>query len=121
MTKIILRLLPLPKTQTDLLVPFDSFQAAADTVSDIIAHRILPTTMEFMERDSMQAVERLLEKEVPFSDAAAQLLVQLDGNIPEAVEADMEVVGISVWNMELEMCWSLRTGRRGNGSGRHGA
>jgi glycolate oxidase len=38
-------------------------------------------------------VERLLEKEVPFSDAAAQLLVQLDGNIPEAVEADMEVVG----------------------------
>jgi glycolate oxidase len=92
-TKIILRLLPLPKTQVDLLVPFDSFQAAADTVSDIIAHRILPTTMEFMERDSMQAVERLLEREVPFSDAAAQLLVQLDGNIPEAVEADMEVVG----------------------------
>jgi glycolate oxidase len=92
-TKIILRLLPLPKTQIDLLVPFDSFQAAADTVSDIIAHRILPTTMEFMERDSMQAVERLLEKEVSFSDAAAQLLVQLDGNIPEAVEADMEVVG----------------------------
>jgi glycolate oxidase len=82
-TKIILRLLPLPKTQIDLLVPFDSFQAAADTVSDIIAHRILPTTMEFMERDSMQAVERLLGKEVPFSDAAAQLLVQLDGNIPE--------------------------------------
>jgi glycolate oxidase len=92
-TKIILRLLPLPKTQIDLLVPFDCFQAAADTVSDIIAHRILPTTMEFMERDSMQAVERLLEKEVPFSDAAAQLLVQLDGNIPEAVEADMEIVG----------------------------
>jgi glycolate oxidase len=49
--------------------------------------------MEFMERDSMQAVERLLEREVPFSDAAAQLLMQLDGNIPEAVEADMEVVG----------------------------
>jgi glycolate oxidase len=92
-TKIILRLLPLPKTQIDLLVPFDSFQAAADTVSDIIAHRILPTTMEFMERDSMQAVERLLEKKVPFSDTAAQLLVQLDGNIPEAVEADMEIVG----------------------------
>jgi glycolate oxidase len=92
-TEIILRLLPLPKTQIDLLVPFDSFQAAADTVSDIIAHRILPTTMEFMERDSMQAVERLLQKGVPFSDAAAQLLVQLDGNIPEAVEADMEVVG----------------------------
>ena len=42
-TKIILRLIPLPKVQIDLLVPFDDFQAAADTVSDIIAHRILPT------------------------------------------------------------------------------
>ena len=92
-TKIILRLLPLPKVQVDLLVPFDDFQAAADTVSAIIAHRILPTTMEFMEQDSMLAVERLLQKPVPFSDAAAHLLIQLDGNLQEAVEADMEIVG----------------------------
>ena len=61
-TKIILRLLPLPKVQVDLLVPFDDIQAAADTVSDIIAHRIVPTAIEFMEQDSMLAVERLLEK-----------------------------------------------------------
>jgi len=92
-TKIILRLLPLPKVQVDLLVPYDDFQAAADTVSDIIAHRILPTTIEFMERDSILAVERLLQKEVPYHDAAAHLLIQLDGNRPEAVDADYEVVG----------------------------
>ncbi len=92
-TKIILRLLPLPKVQVDLLVPFDDFQAAADTVSDIIAHRILPTTIEFMEQDSILAVERLLEKTVPFNDAAAHLLIQLDGNLQEAVDSDMEMVG----------------------------
>jgi glycolate oxidase len=92
-TKIILRLLPLPKVQVDLLVPFDDFQAAADTVSAIIAQRILPTTIEFMERDSMLAVERLLEKPVPFCDAAAQLLIQLDGNLQDAVDAEMEIVG----------------------------
>jgi glycolate oxidase len=92
-TRIILRLLPMPKVQVDLLVPFDDFQAAADTVSDIIAHRILPTTIEFMEQDSILAVERLLEKTVPFDDAAAHLLIQLDGNLQEAVDADMEVVG----------------------------
>jgi glycolate oxidase len=92
-TKIILRLLPLPKVQVDLLVPFDEFQAAADTVSDIIAHRILPTTIEFMEQDSVLAVERLLKKEVPYRDAAAHLLIQLDGNRQEAVDSDMEVVG----------------------------
>jgi glycolate oxidase len=91
-TKIILRLIPLPRVQIDLLVPFDDFQAAADTVSDIIAHRILPTTIEFMERDSILAVERLLGREAPFHDAAAHLLIQLDGNVQEAVDADYEVV-----------------------------
>jgi glycolate oxidase len=92
-TKIILRLLPLPKVQVDLLVPFDDFQAAADTASDIIAHGILPTTLEFMERDSILAVERLLKKDVPYDNAAAQLLIQLDGNTQTAVDADMELVG----------------------------
>jgi len=92
-TQIILRLLPLPPVRMDLLVPFDDFQVAADTVSDIIAHRVLPTTIEFMERDSLLAVERLLEKEFPYHDAAAQLLIQLDGNRREAVEADVDVVG----------------------------
>jgi glycolate oxidase len=91
-TKIILRLIPLPKVQVDLLVPFDDFQAAADTVSAIIAERILPTTIEFMERDSVLAVERLLQREVPYHDAAAHLLIQLDGNTKAAVDADMELV-----------------------------
>jgi glycolate oxidase len=92
-TKIILRLLPLPKVQVDLLVPYDDFQAAADTVSDIIAHRIVPSTIEFMERDSVLAVEQLLGRELPYRDAAAQLLIQLDGSRQEAVDADFEVVG----------------------------
>ncbi|MGQ9492503.1 MAG: FAD-binding oxidoreductase [Anaerolineae bacterium] len=92
-TKIILRLLPLPKEQIDLLVPYDDFQAAADTVSAIIAHRIVPATIEFMERDSILAVEHLLQKEVPYDDAEAHLLIQLDGNRREQVDADMEIVG----------------------------
>jgi glycolate oxidase len=92
-TRIILRLIPLPKVQVDLLVPYDDFQAAADTVSDVIAHRILPTAMEFMEQDSVLAVERLSQKKVPHDDAQAHLLIQLDGNRQEAVDADYEVVG----------------------------
>jgi len=46
-----------------------------------------------MERDSLLAVERLLKREVPFHDAEAHLLIQLDGNTQEAVDADYEVVG----------------------------
>jgi len=92
-TQIILRLIPLPKCQIDLLVPYDDFQSAADTVSAIIAQRIVPTTIEFMECDCVLAVEKLIEKEAPFHDAAAQLLIQLDGNSRESVDADFEVVG----------------------------
>ncbi|MGD2145227.1 MAG: FAD-linked oxidase C-terminal domain-containing protein [Anaerolineae bacterium] len=92
-TKIILRLIPLPRFQVDLLVPFDDFQAAADTVSDIIAHRIVPTAMEFMERDSIQAVEELLGRKMPHDDAAAHLLIQIDGNRWEDVDAEVDVVG----------------------------
>ena len=92
-TRIILRLLPLPKVRVDLLVPYDKFQDAAATVSDIIAHRILPATIEFMERDSMLAVERLLEREVPHSEAEAHLLIQLDGSSQAAVDEDMNLVG----------------------------
>jgi len=92
-TRIILRLLPLPKVRVDLLVPYDEFQAAAATVSDIIAHRVLPATIEFMERDSMLAVERLLEREVPYSEAEAHLLIQLDGSSQAAVDEDLNLVG----------------------------
>jgi len=92
-TKIILRLIPLPKIQIDLLAPYDDFQKAADTVSAIIAHRIVPTTLEFMEQDSILAVQRLLGKEVHFNQAAAHLLIQLDGNQMQAVDANVDIVG----------------------------
>lgn len=92
-TQITLRLLPLPKIRVDLLAPYDDFQAAANTVSDIIAHRILPTTIEFMERDAILASEQLLQKQVPHDDAQAHLLIQLDGNHQAAIDDDLENVG----------------------------
>jgi glycolate oxidase len=107
-TKITLRLLPLPKLRVDLLVPFNDFQAAADTVSEIIAQRIIPTTIEFMERDSVLACERYIGKEVPFHDAAAQLLIQLDGNHREAIDADYDqVADICLENGALDVLVAL--------------
>ena len=46
-----------------------------------------------MEQDSVLAVERLTQKQMPHRDALAHLLIQLDGNSREAVDADLEVVG----------------------------
>jgi glycolate oxidase len=104
-TKIILRLIPLPKHRIDLFVPYADFESAARTVSAIIAQGIVPTAMEFMEQDSLLAVEHLLGRELPFRTAAAFLLFQLDGNHPEALQAEYETVG----DLCLELGALLRT------------
>jgi glycolate oxidase len=92
-TKIILRLIPLPKHRVDLFVPYADFESAAETVSAVIAQGIVPTAMEFMEQDSLLAVERLLGRELPFRTSAAFLLFQLDSNHPESLQAEFEIVG----------------------------
>ncbi len=93
-TKIILRLIPLPKVTVDLLVAFKEFQSAADTVSAIIERQMLPTALEFMGKDSLAACEAFLKKPLPFSGVAeALLLIKLDGNRKEELEAMTATIG----------------------------
>lgn len=92
-TEATLRLLPLPEHRVDLLVPFESFTDAATTVSEIIrGKKIIPAVLEFMDRPVVKACEQLLEKTLPFSDAEAQLIIGLDGNVRSQVEAEAERV-----------------------------
>ncbi len=92
-TKILLRLIPLPRERVDLLIPFADIRAAGRSVSRIIEARIVPAALEFMERDSVLAVEKLTGKEVPFHEAAAHLLITLDGNDRATIDADYERIG----------------------------
>jgi glycolate oxidase len=92
-TRIVLRLIPLPKVTIDLLVAFNEFQAAGDTVSAIIEKQILPTALEFMDRECLLACEAFLKKELPFRVATALLLIKLDGNRKEDVEVMAETIG----------------------------
>jgi glycolate oxidase len=87
------RLVPLPPERIDLLVPYNDFRAAAQTVSEIIRSRIVPAALEFMERDSLLAVEKLTGKEVPFRDAAAHLLITLDGDERTRLEEQYAKIG----------------------------
>lgn len=92
-TQAILKLIPLPQHRVDLLVPFHSFHDATRMVTEIIrAKRIVPVVLEFMDRESVKACEIYLEKELPFSDAEAQLIVGLDGNRREDIDAQAEIV-----------------------------
>jgi glycolate oxidase len=93
MTKIVVRLLPLPRKVLSLLVPFPSLEQAIGTVPQIIGSRIIPQAMEFMERDVILSAEKYLSKSFPHKTAPAYLLLRFDGNSPEELEAIYEVAG----------------------------
>lgn len=92
-TQIILRLIPLPKLRKDLLIPFPTIDQAARAVSEIIRSKIVPTAIEFMERNSFELAESFTKRTLPFRDAEAHLLITLDGNQEESLEEDQNKVG----------------------------
>jgi len=89
-TEITVRLIPMPAFTMDLLVPFDDLFAAARAASDIIRARVVPATIEFIQREATTMAERFLGKQIPFADAGAQLLIRLDGDDRQNVERQME-------------------------------
>ena len=82
-TQVLLKLLPRPATRQTLLATFAQMDAAAETVSAIIAARIIPCTLEFLDRRTIQCVEAFAHVGLP-TDAAALLLIEVDGH-PAAV------------------------------------
>jgi glycolate oxidase len=89
-TEVTVRLLPVPLYSVDLLVPFGDLVAASRAVSAIIRSRIIPTAIEFLEREAILLAQRFLGKEIPFVDAGAQLLIRLDGDEKSEVDRLME-------------------------------
>ena len=76
-TKITLRIVKRPEVVQTLLAAFDSIQAAGQTVSDIIAARMLPSALEIMDELSIQAAEAAVHAHYPVCKGL--LLVELDG------------------------------------------
>jgi glycolate oxidase len=82
-TKVLLRLLPKPAARQTLLATFAKMDAAAETVSAIIAAKIIPCTLEFLDRKTLRCVEEYAHAGLPL-DAEAVLLIETDGH-PAAV------------------------------------
>ncbi len=91
-TKAILKLLPLPKVATSLLVPFPTLEQAVDTVPMIIKAKFIPTAIEYMERRVIKNAEDFLGKKFPDASSDAYLLLTFDGNTTEDVEKIYEKV-----------------------------
>lgn len=93
-TKIVFKLIPLPKHDLLMLVPFYSAEKACEAVSAVFRAGITPSAMEFMERDAI-AWSIKYAGEVNFSikqEWEALLLVEVDGNNMDVLYADCEVI-----------------------------
>lgn len=83
-TEVLLKLLPRPAARRTMLATYDRMEDAAETVSAIIAEKIIPCTLEFLDRMTIRCVEDYAKIGLPL-DCEALLLMETDGH-PAAVE-----------------------------------
>jgi glycolate oxidase len=77
-TKILLRLIPKPETYKTVIAFYSSMDDAAKTVSAIIAAKITPAMLEFLDNTTIRCVEDYTHLGLPI-DAEAMLLIEVDG------------------------------------------
>jgi glycolate oxidase len=87
-TKMVLRLLPLPGVARTLRAVFVQIQDAARTVSEIVRSGMIPSSVEYMDQAAMQCVEDYLHIGLPV-DAGAMLLIQVDES-PSTADAALQ-------------------------------
>lgn len=93
-TKIVLRLIPLPKYDLLMLVPFNSLEKAGEAVSAIFRAGFTPSALELVEIDALQIVSRFVDSSaVPVTEGtAAHLIIEVDGNHLETLMVEMEAI-----------------------------
>jgi glycolate oxidase len=91
-TKIILRLVVLPKKTISLLIPYASLEKAIEMVPKIIKSKARPVAIEFMEGEVILDAEQYLGKKFPDHTADAYLLLSFDGANRQEVEDQYEKV-----------------------------
>ncbi|MCD8511113.1 MAG: glycolate oxidase subunit GlcD [Bacillus sp. (in: Bacteria)] len=87
-TEATLKLIPKPETKKTMLAMYDSLEASGQTVSTIIANKIIPTTLEFLDQPTIQVVEDFAKIGLP-TEVGAILLIEQDGP-KEVVERDIQ-------------------------------
>jgi len=91
--EIILKLIPPPAHQKAMVAVFDEMQSASETVAEIIAARIVPATLEFMDNFTIRAVEDYSRAGLPV-DARALLLIEVDGHRAQVEEEAAKIESI---------------------------
>ena len=101
-TKIVLRLIPMPKHDLLMLVPFNKVSNASEAVSAIFRAGYTPSALELIEVDALRIVATFVESNaIPITEnTAAHLIIEVDGNYPETLLKDMEGIAELMANYE---------------------
>lgn len=93
-TKIVMKLLPKNTHNVLMLVPFYKAEEACEAVSAIFRAGIVPSALEFMERDAIDWVLQFVDGlNVQVSDEIqAHLLIEVDGNYPDILFQEAEKI-----------------------------
>ncbi len=88
-TKIWVRLTPLPSALRTLRVAFPTVEDATEAVSEIIAAGLIPAALELMDRGILEAVEAAFQFGFPL-DVGAVLVIELDGE-EASLEEELQI------------------------------
>jgi len=89
-TKAIIKLIPLPEAKKTMLVIYPVLDQACETVSEIIANGIVPTTLELLDNIYIRNIEEYVHIGLP-TDAGAVLLIEVDGD-PEILDKQINKI-----------------------------
>ena len=103
-TKIVLKLLPINQHNVLMLVPFYKAEQACEAVSAIFRAGIVPSALEFMERDAIDWTMQYVDGvSVAIKDGIeAHLLIEVDGNYLEILMQEAEKILEVVENYEID-------------------
>ena len=90
---ITLKLVPPPAAHKSMMAIFDDMGKASETVAAIIANKIVPATLEFMDNFTIRTVEDFSKAGLPV-DAKALLLIEVDGHPAQVAEDAAKVEAI---------------------------
>lgn len=121
-TKIVLKLIPHPKHDLLMLVPFTSLEKASEAVSAIFRAGFTPSALELVEIDALKIVSKYIPNAAIqlTEDTAAHLIIEVDGNHLDTLRNEMEAIAELLLQfdcgeiyfaedaMQKDVLWSMR-------------
>lgn len=102
-TKIVLRLIPYPRYDLLMLVPFRKLEQASEAVNTIFMAGLVPSAMELVEIDALKIVSIFVNSAaVPITDdIEAHLIIEVDGNNLDVLMNEMETISLLLTQYDI--------------------